>query len=101
MAQISKQFQLMFQEQIILTVTIFSKFGQLHPLPALIGRHIHHSRLLADFLSQICIVNTVLLQKKKLLLEIKLASKLPGKCTKSWILEILESASNSLASNKS
>lgn len=99
MAQISKQFQLMFQEQIILTVTIFSKFGQLHPLPALIGRHIHHSRLLADFLSQICIVNTVLLQKKKTASWNQ--TRFQTKCTKSWILEILESASNSLASNKS
>lgn len=98
MTQISKQFQLVFQEQIILTVSVLSEFGQLHPLPALSGRHINNSGLLANFLSQICIVNTVLLQKEEITASWN-ETQFQIKCTKSWILGISESASNNLSQN--
>lgn len=70
MTQISEEFQLVLQEQVFLVVPIHGKFSKLHPLPPLIGRHINHSWLFANLLTQVGIVNTVLLHERKYMIKL-------------------------------
>lgn len=58
--QVSEELELVFQEQVSLAGVAQGELGELCPGAALGGGHVHNILLLADLLSKVSVVHTVL-----------------------------------------